>query len=184
MANLSLCSTGQRLQYWNKPGSEDSSRGRWRYLYLCTALTRAYSRTCVTANVPSCELVEHVDIFLQVVHLGRIARLEDREWRRWCTILQIGATRLEEPTGEEDLVEGICVLKELERRACLDKLVVVTVKVTLWYSLKMLVELVAEDWRRRMSWQGDDLEICVTYPRVRVLLGLVLRVSLLLSLRP
>ena len=89
--------------------------------------------------LPANQFVEDIGIFLHLVDLYRFWGLQDREWRERCAVILISSAWLEETANEEDLKERIGIFEKFERRARLDELVCVAVKVARSNYFKVLV---------------------------------------------
>lgn len=72
-----------------------------------------HNQPCST-DVPSDELVEHFDVFLQLLYRCGVLCIEDGKGGRGCTVIDIGTTGLDEAADEDDFKEGICILQKLE----------------------------------------------------------------------
>lgn len=101
-----------------------------------------------TADVPSDEFIEDFNVFLQVLDRCRILCVEDSEGGGGCTVIDVGATGLNEAADEDDFEEGVCIFQELERGSSLYEFCRKCVEVVLWDSFEVFVELVSEYWRR------------------------------------
>jgi len=98
-----------------------------------------------TAHTPANQLVEHIDILLYVVDLGRLGSLEDGEGGGGAIGIEVESAGLEKTANEEDVKKCVGVLEKLEGRAGLDKLVRDGVKIALGDRVEVFVELIAED---------------------------------------
>lgn len=105
-----------------------------------------HHQACGT-GVPSDELVEDLDVFLQVLDRCRVLCAEDGEGGCGCTVIDVRTAGLDEAADEDEFEEGICILQELECRSSLYELCSKGIKIVLWDSFKMLIELVSEDWK-------------------------------------
>lgn len=94
---------------------------------------------------PADELAKNIDILLDLRYLGRLGSVEQREWRGWCAIINVGSARLQETAHEEDFEERVGILVEFEDRSGVDKFGSVRVEVTGCGGLEMFVDLVTED---------------------------------------
>ena len=72
-----------------------------------------HHQACGT-GVPSDELVEDFDVFLQLFDRCRVLCIEDGEGGCGCTVIDVGTAGLDEATDEDDFKEGICIFQELE----------------------------------------------------------------------
>jgi hypothetical protein len=121
-ANLSLSSGCLLLTYCISVGSELSSSGFWRYLYLYRR-DESCNTTQKMSHIPPDQLVEDLDKLLYLIDLG-------------------GGLDLKE--GEENVEEGVRIFEEFQGRSCLDGLVRNSVVVALGDRLQVLVHLVSE----------------------------------------
>jgi hypothetical protein len=144
-ANLSLCSGSRLLTYCKSVGSELSSSGFWRYLYL---LHRHFLRRDDShrknSHVPPDKLVEDLDELLYLIDLGGGLDLKEGEGRCGALCVEIAAAGLEEATDKEDVEEGVRIFEEFQGRSCLDEFVRNGVVVSLGDSLQVLIHLISE----------------------------------------
>jgi len=96
-------------------------------------------------SVPSDEFVEDLNVFLQVLDRCRVLCVKDGERRGGCTIIDVGTAGLNKAADKDDFEKGICIFQELECGSSLNELCSKGVKIVLWDSFKMFVELVSED---------------------------------------
>lgn len=101
-------------------------------------------QTCGT-GIPSDEFVEDFDVFLQVLDRCRVLCIEDGEGGCGCPIIDVRTAGLDKAADEDDFEEGVCIFQELEGGSSLYELRSKGVKIVLWDSFKMFIELVSED---------------------------------------
>jgi hypothetical protein len=122
VANLSLCSGCHLLTYCKSVGSELSSRGFWRYLYLM----RHHLRLCLRegrSHLPPDQLVEDIDELLYLIGLGGGLDLKEGEGRCGSLCVKVQATGLEKAADEKDVKEGVRIFEEFQGRSRLDELI-------------------------------------------------------------
>ena len=159
-ANLSLRSDSHLLTYCKSVGSELSSSGFWRYLYLITAYAiQSFLRTCrwKGRHLPPDQLVEDLDEFLYLIGLGGGLDLKEGEGRCRSLCVEVQATRLEEASDDENVEECVCIFEELQGRSGLDEFVGNRVVVALWNGFEVLVHLISEYYKsqKKKKETGD-----------------------------
>lgn len=150
-ATLSLRSDSHLLTYCKSVGSELSSSGFWRYLYLITA-AGVIHHSCEHAkwegsHLPPDQLVEDLDEFFYLIGLGGGLDLKEGEGRCRSLSVEVQATRLEEASDDEDVEECVCIFEELQGRSGLDELVGNRVVIALWNGFEVLVHLISEYYK-------------------------------------
>jgi Ribonuclease G/E len=94
--------------------------------------------------------------------LCRLFGIEYGKRRDGGTILDVIASRLEEATDEDDFKESICIFEKFEGGTGLDEFGGVSIKVAFRDGFEVLVQLVSEDWarrvvRREIGGRGGDI---------------------------
>jgi len=148
VANLSLCSGSHLLTYCRSDGSELSSRGFWRYLYLSHAVflvqRRAHTQREKNSYSPPDQLVKDLDKLLYLIDLGGGFDLKEREGGRGALCVEVQTAGLEKAADDEDVEKSIGIFEEFQCRSCLDELVRNCVVIALWDCLEVLVHLISE----------------------------------------
>lgn len=104
-----------------------------------------HHQACDT-GVPSDEFVQDFDVSLQVIDRCRVLCIEYGEGGRGCPVIDVRTARLDEAADKDDFEEGVCIFQELECRSSLYELCSKGIKIVLWDSFKMFIELVSENW--------------------------------------
>jgi len=156
-ANLSLCVSSHLLTYCRSVGSELSSRGFWRYLYLYNTrhyrgVSEQFSEIVVEDRCsPPDKLVEDLDKLLYLIGLGGGLDLKEGEGRCGSLCVEVQAAGLEEPADDENVEEGVRIFEEFQRRSRLDEFVRDSVVVSWGDGFKVLVHLIFEYYQSARS---------------------------------
>lgn len=60
-------------------------------------------------GIPSDELIEDLDIFLQLFNRRRVLCIENGEGKRGCTVINVRTTWLDEAANEDDFKKSFCI---------------------------------------------------------------------------